>query len=191
MPDHLKINDLYYGKLKTKEEVKELKASVIRRYKHSQKKNLGAIHRDLLKEGYEISYDTLRTWVRRSGVQMIRPSEYVPSEQLKTATTVYWTQELHSVTDGFTSHLTKSELSEFAVRMATGMKTDNMMCLFFDKGNVILTEKDQTVIAMFTADLSPSDIKLLSGMVNMAEEQPDWIKFVQSWCHKSGINHYP
>jgi hypothetical protein len=189
--ERLQVNGKWYGKLDTEDEVKDLKASVIRRYKHSTKKNISAIYRDLRREGYDISYDTIRTWVKRSGAIIVRPTEYIDDGEKKSGTMLYLSNNLHGVLDGYAAHVTKSELAEFALRVVTGQKITDMICLFFEHGNVILVEKKEVITALFTADLSPADVKLLTGLVNMAEEQPSWIHFVKQYCKKAGINHYP
>jgi hypothetical protein len=191
MPKSHKIGKLYYGKLQTWAEVKELKESVIRRYKHSTKKNISSIHRDLLKEGYDIPYDTIRTWTRRSGVKIVRPDSYVTPEVERIPESFSISQEVSGVINAFGGIMKRADLVDSALRMFMGMPMTNVVILFFDQGNVIITEKDNQLHAVTTQTLKPGDLKLLQGMVNMAEENLDWESFVKQYAKSSGIPYYP
>jgi hypothetical protein len=186
-----KPEGLYYGKLETWDEVKELRESVIRRYKYSTKKNIGSIHRDLLKEGYDIPYDTVRTWVKRSGVKILRPPQYDTDTPEKTMEFFQVTTELSAVLDSFKGLFKKTNLMEYAIRMFVGMKVSGIVVLFFDKGNVVITNNNDNIIAVTTQNLSPGDLKLLNGMVNLAKEHEDWEAFVKQYAKVSGIPYYP
>jgi hypothetical protein len=181
----------YYGKFKTIKEVHDFKLLIIDRYKHTpnELRNIKTLHKDLEKQGYKITYDTIRTWLRTSEVKIVRNRPKKSELMVPVSGTV--PESVKETMDEFSDYMEKSLLVRHGVFMMMGLDIPNLMVIFFKEGNVVITDNEDKLIALTTQNLNPADFKFLQGAINMAEAQEDWQEFMQAYCKAAGVTYYP
>lgn len=185
-----KYRGKYYGKFATMEEVEEFKRSVLRRYTKTpdEKKNVPDLVTELNNQGYRVTYNTVRTWLRTSEVRVVKnPPKSEPSK----ITSFMMSHEVDNALKEFSGFISKSDFIRQAVNVVLGFDIPDMVIIFFREGNVILTANDEKILALTTQTLKPNDLKFLQGMVTMAQDQDDWKEFVKKYAQASGLSHYP
>lgn len=183
-------NGKYFGKLDTLDEVKEFREKVVRSYKHRANKNIKKLTQELIDEGYDIHYMTVRTWVLKSGANVVVHKKTTQSTAKRWAGFTI-TQEIDDIMNQYASVIGKSDLVEYGLRMLTGMPIENAIVVFMEKGNVLFYKRKSKILAIMTADFNADDERHVTGLVNMAEKHEDWVGFLRDYARAAALPHYP
>jgi hypothetical protein len=185
-----KYKGKYYGKFRTRTEVALFKEEIINRYNKTpyEKRNISTLLTDLQEQGYQITYNTLRTWLKRSEVVIVRNVQKGPEKQLISTNIDIGIAE---TLDQFREHISKTDLFANAISMLLGLSVENFVVIFFKEGNVVITQRKDKLVAVTTNNLKAPDLRFLQGLVTLAEQQDDWVHFVQTYCRASGVQFYP
>jgi hypothetical protein len=180
----------YYGKLKSIEEVEMFKQYIINRYNRTplEKRNVPNLVDDLRDKGFIISYNTVYGWLRKAEVKIVKNPKRLENKKV---VNISISLDIDELMEDFKPHLTRTFLLEQAVNMLFGLPMDNLVLILFKEGNVLITKNKDKLIALTTNNLKSADLHFLQGMVTLAEEAPDWVKFIQKYAKASGILHYP
>jgi hypothetical protein len=185
-----KIRGKYFGKFKTMDEYEEYKAGIIQKYKKTpyDKRNIPDLVEHMRKDGIKIGYETVRQWLKSHEVKIVK-NQKNKGERRAIITLV--PEDIIEVLDEFKPHILRTEMLNFGINMMLGFDTPNLLVIFFEAGNVLITSTEHKLMALTTNNLASADLKFLQSVLTMAEEQKDWRGYIQRYCKAGGIQYYP